>query len=566
MAEISILNGYKIKDKKAVRYYDTISNMKSDTTLKAGMYVKTKGYYSTNDGGSAEYIIRTKTNEDVEDNKTIYFINTSLVAEIVVKNEINLKQLGVTENTDITDYINTSLTKYGYANIPSGTYKCNISITSDNYYKIKGNNTILKPNNTSNPVIDILCAEISNQKIIEDIKLELTNSETGIKIAKPSTSQRDTYLSQRVILKGIYANLDSDFTGVVIDLEYLSEINISDIYIKRTGSESENTGTGIKISSCVNLNVYNSSIGYLNKAIDILTNNKSCEGISLNNVEMLFNNYGVYAESSNIYGILSLRVMNCMIDQVQKTGVLFNGVTSSSIINNWFGVNVSDSTAITLLSSVHENYGAIISDNTIWLNKSSNSYGIYIKRNNDYTIQNTNISKNTIYNYLQKAIFIDDTNSIGTLQLNNNYFGTSSNDATNTPLYYNAIPLRSSITNCINDGSTLKINDDILVKDCINIYNIKTFTASDITTGSTQRNTSNNNILLYITSQNNTSNDGYISIYLGDSQSNLSQKYIQNIRANSNNNVVYVVIPANYYYSILPSSAVTINTIYGKYV
>ena len=57
MSEISILNGYKIKDKKAVRYYDTISNMKSDTTLKAGMHVKTKGYYSVNDGGNAEYYI-----------------------------------------------------------------------------------------------------------------------------------------------------------------------------------------------------------------------------------------------------------------------------------------------------------------------------------------------------------------------------------------------------------------------------------------------------------------------------------------------------------------------------
>lgn len=83
MSEISILNGYKIKDKKAVRYYDTISNMKSDTTLKAGMYVKTKGYYSVNDGGNAEYYIRTKTNDDLEDNGSIHFIG-DLVAELIV--------------------------------------------------------------------------------------------------------------------------------------------------------------------------------------------------------------------------------------------------------------------------------------------------------------------------------------------------------------------------------------------------------------------------------------------------------------------------------------------------
>ena len=61
--EFSTLNGYKVKDKKAIRYYDTVADMKADTTLKTGMHVKTKGYYSANDGGHGEYIIVNDNNQ-----------------------------------------------------------------------------------------------------------------------------------------------------------------------------------------------------------------------------------------------------------------------------------------------------------------------------------------------------------------------------------------------------------------------------------------------------------------------------------------------------------------------
>ena len=57
MAEISTLNGYKIKDKKAIRYYNTVADMVTDTTLKNGMYAVTKGYYAINDNGGSEYHI-----------------------------------------------------------------------------------------------------------------------------------------------------------------------------------------------------------------------------------------------------------------------------------------------------------------------------------------------------------------------------------------------------------------------------------------------------------------------------------------------------------------------------
>lgn len=91
--EFSTLNGYKVKDKKAIRYYDTVADMKADTTLKSGMHVKTKGYYSVNDGGHAEYTIKSSSDNYYES------LTNNLVAELIFDNNIlNVKQFGVKAN------------------------------------------------------------------------------------------------------------------------------------------------------------------------------------------------------------------------------------------------------------------------------------------------------------------------------------------------------------------------------------------------------------------------------------------------------------------------------------
>lgn len=81
------------KLKKKVYFFNSIASMKS-SNVKNGDYVITEGYYESNDGGGANYLIRTKTENDVDDGGNIHFIG-DLVAELIVKDdEINVNQFG----------------------------------------------------------------------------------------------------------------------------------------------------------------------------------------------------------------------------------------------------------------------------------------------------------------------------------------------------------------------------------------------------------------------------------------------------------------------------------------
>lgn len=75
-------------------YANSIEEM-VNSKLKPHDVVRTLGYYEPNDGGGALYLIREKTEDDVEDKGSIHFVDEDLVAELIVENNtINFKQLG----------------------------------------------------------------------------------------------------------------------------------------------------------------------------------------------------------------------------------------------------------------------------------------------------------------------------------------------------------------------------------------------------------------------------------------------------------------------------------------
>jgi hypothetical protein len=122
---------------KKTKHFTNVEEMKTDNTLVSGYVVKTLGYYEANDGGVATYLVREKTENDIEDNGTIHFISDTLVAEMIIENNtINIKQFGAKSQDEnntkydiapylekymnLLDKVTTKIKLY----IPSGIWNC----------------------------------------------------------------------------------------------------------------------------------------------------------------------------------------------------------------------------------------------------------------------------------------------------------------------------------------------------------------------------------------------------------------------------------------------------------
>ena len=94
---------------RAVLSYNTVADMRLATNLYNGSFAETYGYYSYGDGGGAKYKVRTITNDDVVDNRTIIELaDDTLIAEFIPDGtNVYIKQFGAKGDgtTDDTDAI-----------------------------------------------------------------------------------------------------------------------------------------------------------------------------------------------------------------------------------------------------------------------------------------------------------------------------------------------------------------------------------------------------------------------------------------------------------------------------
>lgn len=212
----------KYINNKFARTYNTLADMKSDTSLIDGMYANTLGYYTINDHGNSLYYISSKKPT------TGYFENldNGNYAQLIIDDNTSVKNFGAYGNGNIDDYnsFNKMLNACNYIHVTDGTYLLGTGIMLKSNQFIYGDNKdtcILKATSNINLIFN---EDISTSKniSIHDLTLKGSNK-TGVGIYLiRTTKEGDTY-------HRLY-NLRVNSFNYGIQLEKnLNEIQISDV-------------------------------------------------------------------------------------------------------------------------------------------------------------------------------------------------------------------------------------------------------------------------------------------------------------------------------------------------
>lgn len=221
------------------KIYNTYNDFITDkNNLVNNQKVKILGYYSINDGGSAEYYITNVVNNN------IYQINleNGLYANLLVKDKVNILQLGGKNDgeTDVSNIINNALNYFKSIHFPRGKYKINntidlknksnITITGESHTTYKNDNsTIFIGNTGNNPIFNLLGAiyiNFNNFSIFSDDNTLSSPSVLGI--LQGCTTERE--FSQWIYFTNIHINLISspnsnNMNGSIGIYNYQSELN-----------------------------------------------------------------------------------------------------------------------------------------------------------------------------------------------------------------------------------------------------------------------------------------------------------------------------------------------------
>lgn len=136
---------YKLNKKPY--YYNSVADMKADTSLKVGDMTVTLGYYEANDGGGAEYRIVKGNYED--DGGICHKIENNLFAELIYKDCINVDQLGAKGDNsfDNTTLFNKIFNNKNFKKITLSKdkiYVCNETVTIKKDFILDGQLGVLK--------------------------------------------------------------------------------------------------------------------------------------------------------------------------------------------------------------------------------------------------------------------------------------------------------------------------------------------------------------------------------------------------------------------------------------
>ena len=356
--------------------FDTVADMKEAENLVNGSKCRTLGFHSANDGGGSYYKIRTVTNDDVIDEKTIIAVyDDLLVAELVTDKTINVKQLGAYGDNTHDDYdsIQTALNKFSDVFIPDGTYLVDVHGASTLAESINGG---LKPK--------------SNQKIV---------------------------LSNNAKIKAIPNSYDY---YRVINVHHVDNVKISGGYIIGDKDDHLTTpteyGHAIGVHESTNVLIENCDVSKgIGDSICILADNQSletyCENVVINNCKL----HDSRRQGISVIALHNGTVSNNEIYNISGTnpqsGIDIepnyetNPAVDIKILNN----NIHDTTGQNILITQYAN-NVLVDGNTL-----DNTLTV-LENNTDVNVSNSKLNKIIVTGITN----VDNCNIDGIIQADKN--------------------------------------------------------------------------------------------------------------------------------------------------
>lgn len=430
----------------AVMSFPSVADMKLAENLVNGSTVETYGFYSKNDNGGAKYYVRTITNEDVVDEKTIIALHdNTLVAELIIETSMTPEQFGAKGDgeTDDTSSIQTAVNKLSsfgsILRLQEKTYMVKqILVANNSIINGNGSTSIIKGHGDANSSQNrIIFGNNKSNWIIENIKIDVNSAErtaiTESDIAISINGGSNVEINNVTIITGTSTNA----YGIRIGKSSVrpSDVNIHDckIYV------SENGFNGIAITSGKNIVVkdniiYNnySNTGY---AIDLEANtpsDPSDDTYRVNNVIIennICNGSGIGCiGAENVYN-KDISILNNIINYSNSNaslaieGILIGGIQNVVVSDNIINYNNGESEISSSKYSAVRLNGKNIKFSNNLINIERDTYSVI--RTLNYA-DNVDVTNNTInglsHNITRVFSMIDAPNYTFS---NNNVYGIS---------------------------------------------------------------------------------------------------------------------------------------------
>ena len=430
------------------KVFDTYNDMMLDTsTYVNGMKLKTLGYHFINDGGGADYIVTNVQN----DNKYQVSIGTNLWIELILKDEMNIKQFGLIETdsqNNIADLINAVISKATFTLIFS-----NINININKAINLVSNLNLKLINTTITHTSTSENQQLFNFIDIENVKISGINS--TLKFTKPATEQ------QFILRMTSAKNIEID--GLIL-------IDAGGDAISLSGYSDEDPLSNIIIKNCdINNNRRNgiSAIGGVN---GVLIENCKIRNTSGGSVQ-----YGIDIEIwKNDINNKNITIKNCIFEGNVQGGIDVHGNTENILIeNNIFNSNnILSPNDLNTYPNRKYPLNLVIKDNVF-----SNT-NIYIRGTRYATIKLLNNTFNTGHIYCDgdvnpTSIYTQEETNKGSLLIQGNIIKDSNQHAI-TLLYVNNVIVsnnyiydskKRAIT--LSNGANINVENNIIKNYCL---------------------------------------------------------------------------------------------------